>query len=1324
MIRAFALVVMLALGAVPCARANAPRVLPGQVPAEDAAPAFDGRVVVRLAPDEAAALRADAAHGLARMQSASAVLRTLSATYPVRSVSPLVEPRNLIPEARALGLDRWFTIDVEATGYASVAADLRSIPGVELVDQDRIAVHPAVVPNDSLFVKNWGHGNTATFPAYVQNVGHTGANVGTLNFDANVQGGWAAAAAYGNPSLVIAIIDTGVRPDHPDLLQVPGWDYVDNDAIPADVDGHGTACAGIAGGIANNTRGVVGSAGGCSIMPLRTYSFFGGTLTGLVNGVLFAAANGADVASMSFSIDRAQVLADALTAADAAGVLLFAATGNSNKSTIDFPASHPKVIAVGAAAPCVGRKRSSSNPALLNAGVSPDSLGVSCDNEPWWGSNWGVNAPNDSAAVDILGPTMLPTTDIDADGYLDFFSGTSCATPYVAGVAALIRARYPAWTNAQVRQRLLESALEIVDVQSGFGWDKYTGYGMVSAGLPDVLPGTIAGWAAPIVPRLSADATFGSAPAPTFLNGDVNCFVSRNVKNIGEAHSGAGQDALLLDGAQIGTGSYSLPANITGYFLNTQVLVRGGRHVLGMSVDNGGILIESDETNNRTARQWSWTPASIPTTVNSVVTRLAPPNRLGGRADVPVSETTYDNVDAVRMTGPTLGSSGQYWIMGLSANAAATDLDLGLHTPANSATAMFTTGTRVAASELGPGSTEWVLWNLQLNNIDAIDATSTAISGTGASVFESHLSNPAGAVFGGSNLNIPGVAFTAGMMVAVHSLLVQAGGDGPVTLELTSTAPLKMAIYDLGTSVSNRAGSAQTSVPHGSGQILNRTLPVGRHAIVVYRDRADGTAPLTYSITVRRTPAELVASTGGFLFAPSGVFKENVGDHTTAPTALDGNAPNTLFYLGYANTGPTTATGFTVRQQVDGSDFYSSVPGDLAAGAFTAWASYVQVRGGRHTAGFISDSGNVIPELDETNNSHASQWVWSPLLLDMEVPVTRPMPPDQTGGWAQVPQPATLYENVDGLTTPVLTPVSGDGFWNFFAATPRVAGDDVDLAVYQPVSTGPSNGFDVDSGVSALPAGRTEYIGIDVDGSYHAVDFGLLKTSGAGDVVVHGTRSLFLDQDTDMIGPYTLGPDKLVLAVEFRSSYAPRQIRLLNDSGNANLDLHFFERTANVLDPHFPDMAQTAEANGDGMDEVLQVQPTTLFPVVVVTKRGSADIGKTAGFRIYFGNSTIGTPDESLLPTAVRLAPVTPNPVREKAAIAFDLPRDAAVDLAAYDVAGRRVATLASGAWTAGRHAVNWALSASSGVQLASGVYLLKLEADGVKSVRRVVVTR
>ena len=167
--------------------------------------------------------------------------------------------------------------------------------------------------------------------------------------------------------------------------------------------------------------------------------------------------------------------------------LLLAATGNENMSTISYPAINAYVIGVGAASPCGDRKRSSSSSQEVNPGVDTDPLGYTCDGERWWGSNYGVSVQDAAGAVDILAPTILPTTDIGGSGgyvsgdYEMWFNGTSCATPYAAGVCALILSANPGYTPSQVREALVSTATDVINVESPAGWDRWSGYGMVNA---------------------------------------------------------------------------------------------------------------------------------------------------------------------------------------------------------------------------------------------------------------------------------------------------------------------------------------------------------------------------------------------------------------------------------------------------------------------------------------------------------------------------------------------------------------------------------------------------------------------------------------------------------------------------------------------------------------------------------------------------------------------------------------------------------------------------------------------------------------------------
>jgi len=396
-------------------------------------------------------------------------------------------------EGARLGVERW--AKVKLAGNASipdVVARYQADPNVESVSPDWIAF-PAAVPTDPLYPDHWGHNNTGQLPGYDWGGtwDHTGPPVGTPGFDTNAEAAW--DQGYGSSNVVIAILDSGVDKNHPDLTQVAGWDFGDNDSNPDDDSaspGHGTACAGVAASNANNGIGACGAAPGAVIMPVKVADSAGNMyFSAIQNALYWAADNGADVISMSFgaAISSDPATDAALQYAYNAGVVLLAATGNENASTISYPAINQYVIGVGAASPCGDRKRSSKFAFETNPGVNTDPNGYTCDGERWWGSNYGSNSPDAPGAVDIIAPTILPTTDISGGGgyepgdYTPYFNGTSAATPYAAGVCALIKSANPGWTPAQIRDQLVNTAIDVVNVESGSGWDRYSGYGMVDA---------------------------------------------------------------------------------------------------------------------------------------------------------------------------------------------------------------------------------------------------------------------------------------------------------------------------------------------------------------------------------------------------------------------------------------------------------------------------------------------------------------------------------------------------------------------------------------------------------------------------------------------------------------------------------------------------------------------------------------------------------------------------------------------------------------------------------------------------------------------------
>jgi len=385
------------------------------------------------------------------------------------------------------GFDRWFIL--------IVLKDIDILKSVEILNSSRLVekanpeyiAYTTAVPNDTYYANNWGHNNTAQLPSY-QGTGHTGPLVGTVGFDADMQLAWDQSQGYGSASIVIAIIDTGVDLTHPDLLLTTGYDYGDNDSNPMDDSadpGHGTACSGVAAGIANNGIGVAGVAGNCTVMPLKVADSAGNMyFTAIDNAVTHAADYNADVISMSLGAEGGMGEGDspstdaALTYAYNAGVVIFAATANSNASTIAYPSNHTAVISVGASSPTGERKSTTSS-----------------DGEYWWGSNYGVNVMDDKEAVDIMAPTILPATDLVSGGYSStnyymWFNGTSCATPYAAGIAALLLSKDPSLTPAQVRTAMTTTATDM-SIDGGAGWDRYTGYGLFNANtaLNSLIPG-------------------------------------------------------------------------------------------------------------------------------------------------------------------------------------------------------------------------------------------------------------------------------------------------------------------------------------------------------------------------------------------------------------------------------------------------------------------------------------------------------------------------------------------------------------------------------------------------------------------------------------------------------------------------------------------------------------------------------------------------------------------------------------------------------------------------------------------------------------------
>lgn len=258
-------------------------------------------------------------------------------------------------------------------------------------------------------------------------------------------------ATTGSADVTVAVIDSGVDLNHPDLVDAirsDGFNSVDDNDDPTDRNGHGTHVAGIIAATINNGEGVAGVAGGgTKILPIRVMSADGsGTNRDIVEGIEYAVSKNVQVINMSLGsllpLDSEDIV-QAIQEAHDAGILVVVAAGNSFVPLPNFAFGIEKIALVVAATDTADRKTDFSN----------------------YGSWVAVSAPGDGIlstmpTYDVFLTSDLPPEEAFRNDY-DVMSGTSQATPIVAGVAALLFAQHPDWTADQVKAEIQRTASDI-----------------------------------------------------------------------------------------------------------------------------------------------------------------------------------------------------------------------------------------------------------------------------------------------------------------------------------------------------------------------------------------------------------------------------------------------------------------------------------------------------------------------------------------------------------------------------------------------------------------------------------------------------------------------------------------------------------------------------------------------------------------------------------------------------------------------------------------------------------------------------------------------
>jgi thermitase len=250
--------------------------------------------------------------------------------------------------------------------------------------------------------------------------------------------------------VTIAIIDTGVDLDHPDLQAnlLSGYDYVDDDSAPEDGNGHGTNVAGISAAALNGI-GVAGVAPTARLLPVRVLDESGsGYLSDIAAGIVYAA-------------DRAEVLNLSLGGASSSQTML---------NAINYAVSTQGRLVVAAAGNCGDIYYSYNGCSYLNQPLYPAAYSNVMAVAATTSADARASFSNKGAYVDIAAPGSYIYNTYYGNSYA-YVSGTSQAAPHVAGLAALVWAQNPGYTAAEVWSRITATAVDLgaAGVDASFG---------------------------------------------------------------------------------------------------------------------------------------------------------------------------------------------------------------------------------------------------------------------------------------------------------------------------------------------------------------------------------------------------------------------------------------------------------------------------------------------------------------------------------------------------------------------------------------------------------------------------------------------------------------------------------------------------------------------------------------------------------------------------------------------------------------------------------------------------------------------------------------
>lgn len=420
-----------------------------------------GQMMVKFKPDVVSVKdkKGVGVFSLDKVEIMPGSIKALNARYKISNIRSFAKKERKLKKLRSgrvvelPDMSRIFLLEFpKDTDVKSVVEEYKNDPSVEFAEPNYI-MH-IYTPNDPWYISGEGSADSNPNQWGLYKIWLTPTEEGNS--------GWNMCT--GESSVKVAVIDTGVNYNHEDLINrvdsLEGYNFVYGNSDPMDDAAlrgyHGTHVSGIIGADSDNGKGVAGVDWHCRIIPIKSFDSGGsGNEVDIFNGLIWAVSASADVISMSFGGDASSTILEGITYAATADCVLVAAAGNENTSSPSYPAAYAHVLSVAATDP-YDRKASYSN----------------------YGSSVDVSAPGGDGSYTEYVHWILSVYGGD-DVSDEWLEGTSMATPFVSGLAALIIAKYPGISAEAVVQRI-EDYADNIDAYNP-GYEGKLGKGRINA---------------------------------------------------------------------------------------------------------------------------------------------------------------------------------------------------------------------------------------------------------------------------------------------------------------------------------------------------------------------------------------------------------------------------------------------------------------------------------------------------------------------------------------------------------------------------------------------------------------------------------------------------------------------------------------------------------------------------------------------------------------------------------------------------------------------------------------------------------------------------